>query len=249
MRQVELWAAAPHLCLDTITAQRLDQIARELRVRNLQVCCLTPEQCVYPVNLAAEEEELRQYSIRNFQRAVQVAQVLGCPKVLVTAGCGYFNRSVEAAWARSVDSLTQIAQFARLHGVYLVLETLTPLSSNLVNTPSQQRQMIAQLPQGLVRAMVDLGQMVFMGQALEDYLALGAQLDHVHLHDSHPAIHMALGDGDLPLADYLTRLEEWGYQGMYALECNDPRYRQNPALADRRNIAWLEANKFLSSRS
>ena len=208
MRQVELWAAAPHLCLDTITAQRLDQIARELRVRNLQVCCLTPEQCVYPVNLAAEEEELRQYSIRNFQRAVQVAQVLGCPKVLVTAGCGYFNRSVEAAWARSVDSLTQIAQFARLHGVYLVLETLTPLSSNL-----------------------------------------GAQLDHVHLHDSHPAIHMALGDGDLPLADYLTRLEEWGYQGMYALECNDPRYRQNPALADRRNIAWLEANKFLSSRS
>ena len=102
---------------------------------------------------------------------------------------------------------------------------------------------------GWVQHLRDLGQMVFMGQALEDYLALGAQLDHVHLHDSHPAIHMALGDGDLPLADYLTRLEEWGYQGMYALECNDPRYRQNPALADRRNIAWLEANKFLSSRS
>ena len=109
--------------------------------------------------------------------------------------------------------------------------------------------MIAQLPQGCVQAMVDLGQMVFMDQNLEDYLSLGDQLDHVHLHDSHPAIHMALGDGDLPLVQYLTRLEEWGYRGMYALECNDSRYRQDPAQADRRSIAWLEANKFLSSRS
>ena len=241
---VELWAAAPHLYLEQLTAQQLDSLARELRIRELQVCCITPEQCAYPVNLAAEDEDLRQYSVRSFQRAVLAAQALECPRVPVTAGCGYFDRPTPPAWARSVQSLSQVARFAAARGVGLVLETLTPLSSNLVNTPAQQREMIAQLPPGTVQAMVDIGQMAYMGQSLEDYLALGPLLGHVHLHDSHPAIHMALGDGDLPLEDYLLRLEEWGYRGLYAFEFNDSRYRQDPARADGQSVAWLRERGF-----
>ena len=75
-------------------------------------------------------------------------------------------------------------------------------------------------------------------------LALGPLLGHVHLHDSHPAIHMALGDGDLPLEDYLLRLEEWGYRGLYAFEFNDSRYRQDPARADGQSVAWLRERGF-----
>lgn len=242
---VELWAAAPHLYLEMVTGQQLSLLSKELRARELQVCCITPEQCVYPVNLAAEDEDLRQYSIRSFQRAVLVAEALECPKVLVTAGCGYFNHPVSQAWERSVQSLTQVARFAAHRGIGLLLETLTPLSSNLVNTPVQQEKMIAQLPQGCVQAMLDIGQMVYMGQSLNDYLALGTQLGHVHLHDSHPAIHMALGDGDLPLQEYLLALERSGYRGLYAFEFNDARYRQNPAQADFCSIEWLHRQGFL----
>ena len=241
---VELWAAAPHLYLEQLTGRQLDDLARELRARGLRVCCITPEQCAYPVNLAAEDEDLRQYSVRSFQRAVLAAQALECPRVLVTAGCGYFDRPTPPAWARSVQSLTQVAHFAAARGVRLVLETLTPLSSNLVNTPLQQRDMIAQLPPDTVQAMVDIGQMAYMNQSLEDYLALGPLLGHVHLHDSHPAIHMALGDGDLPLEDYLRRLEAWGYLGLYSFEFNDPRYRQEPARADEQSVAWLRRRGF-----
>ena len=57
---VELWAAAPQLCLDTLTPERLAEAKRLLGARGLKVWCITPEQVNYPVNLAAEEPELRE---------------------------------------------------------------------------------------------------------------------------------------------------------------------------------------------
>ena len=217
---VELWAAAPHLCLDVIDDAGLRQAGREVRSRGLRVCCLTPEQCTYPVNLAAEDEALRRHSIQNFRRAIQAAQELECPMVLVTAGCGYYNRPVSEAWERAADSLGQIAAYGLDQGVRLVLETLTPISSNVLNTPEQQRDMLARLPQGSACGMVDIGQMAYMGHDLSRYLALG--------------------DGDLSLADYLVRIEAAGYTGMYGMEFNDIWYRRDPRSADRQSLAWLE---------
>ena len=49
-----------------------------------------------------------------------------------------------------------------------------------------------------------------------------------------------LGDGDLPICEYLDILESAGYKGMYALEQNDPRYRSNPRQADIQSIRWLK---------
>ena len=239
---VELWAAAPHFCLDTLTPERLAETKRLLRARGLKVWCLTPEQVNYPVNLAAEEPELRAHSVRNFKRAIEAAQALECAHILTTAGCGYYNHSAADAWERSRESLAELEAYAKPRGVELWLETLTPMSSNVLNTPAQQREMIAQLPLGNTRPILDIGQMAYMEQSLDDYLAHGPSLAHVHLHDSHPGIHIALGDGDLPIADYLTRLEEAGYQGRYAFECNDARYRFDPAACDRQNMAWLESH-------
>ena len=42
-----------------------------------------------------------------------------------------------------------------------------------------------------------------------------------------------------------ARLEEAGYRGMYAFECNDAAYRQDPRRADRQNVAWLESHNIL----
>ena len=239
IRNVELWAAGPTFCLDTMDASQLREKAAELRARELSVCCITPEQCQYPVNLAAEDERIREYSIQNFERAFRAAEMLECPKVLVSAGCGYFNRPVEEAWKRSAESLYRLSEKAQSMGILLVLETLTPLSSNVLNTPEQQREMISHMPPGSMKPMLDIGQMVYMEQDLEQYLAHGKELAHVHLHDSHPAIHMALGDGDLPICKYLSALEASGYRGMYALEQNDPIYRKDPRRADVQSITWL----------
>ena len=240
---VELWAAAPSFCLDTMDEGQLLKKAAQNRSRGLSVCCITPEQCQYPANLAAEDEARREYSIRNTEKAIRAAEILNCPRVLVTAGCGYFNRPRIEAWKRSADSLSRLSETAKKAGVILLLETLTPMSSNVLNTPEQQAEMIAAMPEDSIRPMLDIGQMVYMQQELSRYLRHGKRLAHVHLHESHPAIHMALGAGDLPLLTYLEELEENGYRGMYALELNDPCYREAPRAADQKSVEWLRNQK------
>ena len=143
MQNVELWAAGPSFCLDTMDEAQMKEKAAQIRSREISVCCITPEQCQYPVNLAAEDEKIREYSIRNFERAFYAAEILNCPKVLVSAGCGYFNKPVEDAWKRSEESLYRLSEKAQKMGILLVLETLTPLSSNVLNTPEQQKEMMS----------------------------------------------------------------------------------------------------------
>lgn len=237
---VELWAAAPHIWLGPSGPVPLAPLKRKLRERGLKVWCVTPEQVNYPVNLAAEDEALREDSVNYFRRAIDVASDLECGHVLTTAGCGYFDKDPVEAWNWSRESLSRLAEYARERGVELWLETLTPMSSNVLNTPQQQRKMIASLPEATTYPILDIGQMVHMKQDLQDYLDHGENLVHVHLHDSNPAIHMALGDGRLPIASYLQRLEESGYKGRYAFEFNDARYRFDPRGADIRSMKWLE---------
>jgi protein FrlC len=245
-QHVELWAAAPHLCLDVITEKDLKHIRRQLDERALSVVCITPEQVSYPVNLAAENEALRKLSINTFCIAIDAAVDLGSPQVLVTAGCGYFNQSKDDAWERSAESLRYLAKYAHQKGVKLVLETLTPLSSNIVNSPRQQMKMISGMPKDTMTAMLDIGQMAYMHQSIEEYQTiLGSDLSHVHLHDSNPAIHMALGDGNLPIVAYLELLEKGNYKGFYVFECNDLRYRENPREADQKNLAYLKSCNIL----
>ena len=84
MQNVELWAAGPSFCLDTMDEAQMKEKAAQIRSREISVCCITPEQCQYPVNLAAEDEKIREYSIRNFERAFYAAEILNCPKVLIS---------------------------------------------------------------------------------------------------------------------------------------------------------------------
>ena len=74
MQNVELWAAGPSFCLDTMDEAQMKEKAAQIRSREISVCCITPEQCQYPVNLAAEDEKIREYSIRNFERAFYAAE-------------------------------------------------------------------------------------------------------------------------------------------------------------------------------
>lgn len=240
IQHVELWAAAPQLCLDTITQQDITALRQQLHERELIVSCITPEQCNYPINLAAEEPALRTRSIEYHCNAIRLAQALDCPKILVTAGCGYYNHPPQDAWNHSADSLAQIAQFAKECGVQLGLETLTPASSNVLNTPEQQRDMLALLPSGSTHLVLDLGQMAHMKQDLSRYLAHGTSLGHVHIHDYGDAIHMTLGEGHLPLMDCFKMLEGNGYGGLYTFEINDPRYRMDPRQPDRQSVDWLK---------
>ena len=76
----------------------------------MTLACFTPEQVVYPVNIAAFEDSLRERSVQYFLRNLEIAAELGASQMLVSSGWGYLTEQVSVAWERSRESLTRMAE-------------------------------------------------------------------------------------------------------------------------------------------
>jgi protein FrlC len=48
--------------------------------------CFTPEQCIYPFNIASPDELLRRISVDYFLRCIEDAAGFGCGKIMLTPG-------------------------------------------------------------------------------------------------------------------------------------------------------------------
>jgi protein FrlC len=88
IRAIELWAAGPHFYLDDFSDGMIRSLGRQILEHALSVICLTPEQCAYPINIAACEVYIRERSIRYFERAIQAAAIPG------------FRLFLSRAWSR-----------------------------------------------------------------------------------------------------------------------------------------------------
>ena len=140
VRNIELWGGFPHLYVEDVTTADVRRIAKELHRRELNLVCYTPEQVVYPLNIAAADASARARSQEYFVRNAEVAAELGAEVMFVTSGWGYRDEPVAEAWKRSCDSLIKIATKASDLGLSLVLEALRPEESNLVtNVPTLER--------------------------------------------------------------------------------------------------------------
>jgi protein FrlC len=240
--RVEVWGGAPHAQVEELTPRRVTRLRREIELRGLEVVCFTPEQCVYPVNLAAAERGLRRRSVRYFAQAVRAAAELGTGKLLITSGWGYFNEPTDEAWKRSRESLSEVAEVAGENGVTLALEPLQRTESNLVTSLDSLGAMLGELCSPHARACLDTVAMAAAGDTIAAYFdRLGGDLVHVHLTEGDPTGHLAWGDGKLPLGDYLHELGERGYRGSLTLEIGDERYVRDPEAATRRAVETLRA--------
>lgn len=243
---IELWAAAPHFYIGDVNGGRIRLLRRELEARGQKLCCVTPEQCVYPVNLAIQDKTLRERSISYFKKAVDAACALDCSRVIVTPGYGYFDRPWEEAWDNCAGSLSALAQYAAAGGVELLLECLLPSSSNILNDCAGIAAMLKQVDSPSLNGMVDFCQMAAAGQDVADYFeVLGSRLRHVHFVDGSPGGHLAPGDGFLPLAGYARQLAASGYKGYCSLELCDKRYYPQPIDATKSSVEWLRRHQLL----
>ena len=240
LSRIELWAAAPHFLVEDSGRAEVRRVTADLKSRGLALVCFTPEQCVYPVNIAAKEKRLRERSVRYFEKSIALAADFGCPLLLVTSGLGYFSEEPTEAWKRSRDALEHLARRAGRAGVTLALEPLRTDESNLVNNLPTLVRMLREVSSPALKGMIDTIPMALAGETIEDYrAALGADLVHIHFVDGKPRGHLAWGDGVLPLAHYLQTLRDMSYAGSLTLEITDSSYLLDPAAADARSLQTL----------
>lgn len=240
-KHIELWGASPHIYVDGLTQSELRKVKQEIELRDLEVICFTPEQCVYPINIAAKEDRIRARSIDYFNKSLEVAKELSAPLLLVTPGWGYEHEANDEAWKRSQDSLAKIAEKAAELEVVLALEPLTRMESNLVTNMATLQRMLSEVNSAYLKGMIDTIPMALAGEDFQGYFdTMQNDIVHIHFIDGKPEGHLVWGDGILPLEGYLEQLETSNYKGYLTLEFTSYNYVREPDKAIEKTLKALQ---------
>lgn len=248
IEHIELWAGEPHLYVYRNVLGNLRHIRQQLKSRDMKVVCYTPEQCVYPFNIAASDSQLRQKSIVYFIDNLYAALELETNMMLVTSGIGDFAVSQLESWKYASDSIYQISRVAEKEGVTLALEPLTRFESNLIIDAKGIKRMLEEIRSPSLKGMIDTVAMQLASETPEDYYSLLPEMVHFHLIDGDGTsdAHLALDDGVLNWREYLTSLQSHHYEGACTLEIMGFNYYQNPQETLRESARKIRGMEVLS---
>ena len=240
--RMELWGIAPHLDLFHATEARVERVRTLLADHGLAVRCFTPEQVVYPINIASGDPDLRRDSVDRFCRAADICAALGAGHLFLTSGRGFETETAEAAWARAAESLSTIVAYAAGVGVRCLLEPLQRVESNVLVDAAGVRRMLDQVGADTLDVVLDTVAMAVASDTVADYVRLfWARIAHVHVVDGTPAGHLVWVDGDLALGDILGELAGAGYEGTMTFEpFGNGSYALDPVKAWSRSLAAIE---------
>ncbi len=246
IHRAELWTCASHFRLDEHGWQNTGPIKARAQSHGVEIICLTPEQNnPKPYNLAARDPELIKMTHNYFRNAICVAQELGCSMVEVSSGWSFYSEPVKEGWKRSVTMLHTLAEEAASRGVTLVMETLLPRETRLVNTLESQKQMLQEVDSRGLKINLDLGSMAVAGETIQQWFdAFGQDLIHCHFVDGCPAGHLAWGAGERNPGADLDVFRRNSYAGYFSLELLAVDYYEKPWDADRQSLctlaSWLD---------
>lgn len=228
---IEFYACFPHFHLDDVSYWDVKRIIKKLADNELNVVCFTPEQCSYPVNIAALDINARKRSIDIFKKSIQYASEMGAEYIVVLAGYGTLDEDEQIAWRRSVESLGILGSFAESYGIKLVLET-SPREYTTTHNSKDVVRMIREIGSPAIKGMIDTATLGYSGETMKQAIDdLEGNLCHVHVADGIPNGHLILGEGCLDLPDMLKRLDEAEYSGPLSLEILNDKYVKNPHAA------------------
>ena len=232
-REIELWGIGQHLDLFTEDESRLQQVRQVLAANDLTVWCFTPEQVMYPINIASGEATMRRASVARFLRAADICAALGARYLFLTSGRGFEDEPADAAWHRSVESLREITAHAAGQGVRCLLEPLQRVETNVLQDAAGVRRMLDEVGADNLDVVLDTVAMAVAGDTVAGYVShFGERLAHVQVVDGRPAGHLVWGAGTLPLGEYLEQLAEHGYRGKVTFEpFGDGSYALDPVAA------------------
>jgi protein FrlC len=239
-QSMELFCAAPHVQLTAEGIADRAELIRTIRSSGLRVVCVTPDNCMGPWQYAAAGAESIAQSKRYFRHALQLAADLDCRQVACHSGWGLLDEPREEAWKRSLDFMAWYCGEAEKLGVTLVMESLRAAESNLVNSLPTLQQYLKELNCTAIRPMIDTCAMAVAGESMEEWFrAFDGRIAHMHFVDGTPYFHLAWGDGDRCLDEYLAVIRAHGYQGALTQEITDGRYFSDPAKADEQSYRML----------
>jgi len=171
---------------------------RKLVNRHIQICALT-----YPDRLhsGADSDRLCKY--------VELAALAGVENVIVC---------VEEAGTEVCDILLKAADCARKLGIMLLLETEGYLAKT-----QNAIGIIRSVGSTALGVCWNIRQTCFVGKELADtsIQTLGAYIRYVRIGDRRGKADVLIGEGELPVRDYINALRSLNYEGYICVDWND----------------------------
>ena len=243
LTNVDLWGGIPHYCrLDypwtPNAVRRTSELRKKIEDRGMKVVVYTPETLGYPYSFSSPQREVRERTVDYFSMAMDDALQFGTDKVFLNSGCGLLDLPREESWARCRDTFRTICTIAEQKNITMVLEQLQPYESDLVVTLPDVARMLEEVDSPALKVCIDVVAMSVSRERIEEYFkVLGP--DAIALNHYADTFHYILGDGDLPLVDYIRELEELDYEGIVDLEINDSIYWADPHTSLLRSVEYL----------
>lgn len=137
--------------------------------------------------------------------------------------------------------MERLSAYAEKKGILLALEPLQKVESNLICTLSDLKEMLTSISSPSLRGMVDTIPLAVEKEDLSSYFKeLKDNFVHIHFIDGNPTGHLAWGDGELPLENFIATLAEYQYDGALTLEFTSAQYLQNPNAAIEKSLRTLD---------
>ena len=230
-KNIEIFACSPHfLYLDKENRESdAKKMGAKIKERGLNVVCITPEQCAYPVNLAAREDFISKTSFDYFEWYIRNCRSFGTDRILVISGYGYYDEPVSEGWKRSVDAVQRLSRVADTEDVKILFELSLPCEVNLVYDLPTTIQFFKDVAYDKMECLVDTVPVCYNGEKLADYFeAFGDKLTHIHLVDGDPVGHSTWGDGTQSLKEHIDAVNQAVYKGYLTVELENMTYRPDP---------------------
>jgi sugar phosphate isomerase/epimerase len=245
---VEILADAPHAYPDSLDAEIIGAIARELdrldlRVSNINANCSfgywrdAPPEPYFEPSLISPNSQHRADRTRLILRTLEFAQVVGAANISITSGRCLGGMPPDAAARQFAESIKPILDRADALGVDVGIECEPGLFLEYV---AELNAWIDRLGHPRFGANLDIGHSQVIGEDLgEAITTLGDRIWNMHVEDipGRKHYHMIPGEGTLPWDQVLDALRRIGYSRFLTVELYT--HTADPQSAAEKSFAFL----------
>jgi len=235
---IEIGCAAPHAWPYYLSDERRKEIKELLDKNNIKASSMLPAPGGGPgANPASSIIEERKWTVQHYKDVVDLASDLGTPTVLYVAGWVIFGTAQKDSWQYSVESLTEIAEYAESKNITICVEP-TSSDSNLVQTADDALMMMEQTGKPNVGVMFDTYHVLYRNEVPSDYVyTMGKNLKHIHLSDYD---RLAPGQGGMDFLPVLQALKDVDFQGYVTMEVGFNSRASHPDSIARLSLEYLK---------
>lgn len=173
----------------------------------------------WDINLCSFSKDVRNFSIREIIRSINIACEIGAEIIVVHPGRMSFERAGrELSFDILIESFKKLYDYSNQKGLKLCVENMEPLEKELLVTCEDFLEFYSKLGEREIFITIDLAHLGSFIKIKDFFNRLSNKIIHLHISDlKHEQIHLPLGEGELPIKKILNFLSG-KYEGIYNLE-------------------------------